>query len=196
MGKSKSLTRRGFIGTATATAASLTILPSKVVGGLGHQSPSDKLRIAGIGVGGKGQVNLRNMNSENIVALCDIDWNYASKTFGQYPAAKRYKDYRIMLGEMNKDIDAVVIATPDHTHAVTALAAMQLGNLAVRLQGLRKKLKWDGDNMTFTNLSDEDKITVTNGIPGGEPKNIELNAKTFVAELLRTTYRQGWDLKI
>ena len=483
MEKSKSLTRRGFIGTTAATAAGITILPSQVVSGLGHQSPSDKLRIAGIGIGGKGQVNLRNMNSENIVALCDIDWNYAAKTFGQYPAARRYMDYRIMLEEMNKDIDAVVIATPDHTHAVTALAAMQLGkhvyvqkplthsvfesrvlleasrkykvvtqmgneghsshsvadvceliwsgaigevnqveawtdrpiwpqgltrpaqgmwlpeninwdlfigpaamrpyhsayhpwnwrgwwdfgtgalgdmachvldvvfsalklgypnaleasssvfnnesapnsslirytfperlsigkmkmpsvnltwydgglspsrpdslpdgmemgqgkngvlfhgtkgklvcgnygsnykllpenkfakltmppktlrrvegshemdwvrsckesaenrilplsnfeyacplnemvvmgNLAVRLQGLRKKLKWDGENMAFTNLSDEDKIMVTNGIPGAEPKNIELNAKKFVAELLRTNYRQGWDLKI
>jgi len=483
METSKKLTRRGFIGTSAATATAITVLPSQVVSGLGHMPPSDKLRIAGIGVGGKGQVNLRNMNTENIVALCDIDWNYAAKTFGQYPDAKRYKDYRIMLEEMNKDIDAVMIATPDHTHAVAALAAMQLGkhvyvqkplthtvyesrilleasrkykvvtqmgneghsnpavadvceliwsgaigevthveawtdrpiwpqgltrptqgmwlpehinwdlfigpapmrpyhsayhpwnwrgwwdfgtgalgdmachvldvvfsalklghpatieasssvfnnesapntslirynfpareaigklkmpsvdvtwydgglsparpdslpdgielgqgkngiifhgtkgqlvcgnygsnykllpedkfaklikpaktlrrvegshemdwvrackesaenrtlplsnfeyacplnemvvmgNLAVRMQGLRKKLKWDGENMTFTNLSDEDKISVTNGIPGAEPKKIELNAKQFAAELVRTNYRHGWNLKV
>ena len=483
MERSKNFTRRGFIGASAATAAGFSILPSQVVGGLGHKAPSDKLHIAGIGVGGKGQVNLRNMSSENIVALCDIDWNYAAKTFNQYPAAKQYMDYRIMLNEMHKDIDAILIATPDHTHAVIALAAMQMGkhvyvqkplthtvfesrvlleasrkykvvtqmgneghssdmvaevceliwsgaigevnqveawtdrpiwpqgltrpaqgmwlpeginwdlfigpaamrpyhsayhpwnwrgwwdfgtgalgdmachvldvvfsalklghptsveasssvfnnesapntsmirynfpartkvgkmempavnatwydggllpsrpeslpdgielgqgkngvifhgskgklvcgnygsnykllpeekfaklvkppktvrrvvgshemdwvrackespenrvlpasnfeyacplnemvvmgNLAVRMQGLRKKLKWDGENMTFTNLSDDDKITVTNGIPGAEPKKIELNAKQFAAELVRTNYREGWDLKV
>ncbi len=483
MENKKNFTRRDFIGASAATAAGLTILPNQVVSGLGHKAPSDKLNIAGIGVGGKGQVNLKNMSSENIVALCDIDWNYAAKTFKQYPLAKHYMDYRIMLEEMNKDIDAVLIATPDHTHAVCALAAMQLGkhvyvqkplthtvyesrvlleasrkykvvtqmgneghsssnvadvceliwsgaigkisrveawtdrpiwpqgltrppqgmwlpeginwdlfigpapmrpyhtayhpwnwrgwwdfgtgalgdmachvldvvyaalklghptsveasssafnsesapntslirykfpqrakvgklempavkvtwydggllpsrpgslpdgvelgqgkngiifhgskgklvcgnygsnykllseekftklvkppktlrrvgishemdwvrackespenrvlpvsnfeyacplnemvvmgNLAVRMQGLRKKLKWDGENMTFTNLSDEDKISFTNGIPGAEPKKIELNAKQFAAELIKTSYRQGWDLKV
>ncbi len=127
MEKKNSFSRRGFIASSAATAAGLTILPSQVVSGLGHGSPSDKLHIAGIGIGGKGQVNLRNMNSENIVALCDIDRNYAAKTFSQYPSAKQFTDYRIMLEEMNKDIDAVLIATPDHTHAVCALAAMQLG---------------------------------------------------------------------
>jgi predicted dehydrogenase len=121
------ISRRGFIGSSAVTAAGLTILPGQTVSGIGKFLPGDKLRIAGIGVGGKGQVNLRNMKSENIVALCDIDWNYAAKTFEQYPAAKRYKDYRLMLEEMHDEIDAVVIATPDHTHAVCALAAMQLG---------------------------------------------------------------------
>ncbi len=127
MENKKSCSRRGFIASSAATAAGLTILPSQVVSGLGHSAPSDKLHIAGIGIGGKGQVNLKNMNSENIVALCDIDWNYAAKTLSQYPSAKRFKDYRVMFKEMNKDIDAVLIATPDHTHAVCALAAMQLG---------------------------------------------------------------------
>jgi predicted dehydrogenase len=127
MENENSIRRRDFIGASAAAAATLTILPNQVIGGLGHRAPSDKLNIAGIGVGGKGQVNLRNMKSENIVALCDIDWKYAAKTFDQYPAAKRYKDFRMMLEEMNKDIDAVLIATPDHTHAVCALAAMQHG---------------------------------------------------------------------
>jgi predicted dehydrogenase len=123
----KNFTRREFVGATAVTAAGFTILPSQVVSGLGHKAPTDKLNIAGIGVGGKGQVNLKNMSSENIVALCDIDWNYAAKTFNQYPSAKKYMDFRIMLSEMHKDIDAVMIATPDHTHAVCALAAMQLG---------------------------------------------------------------------
>lgn len=479
----QNFTRRDFIGTSAATAAGITILPNQVVAGLGHKAPSDKLNIAAIGIGGKGHANLKNMSSENIVALCDIDWNYATKTFEEYPSAKKYMDYRIMLQQMDKDIDAVLIATPDHTHAVCALASMQhgkhvyvqkplthtvyesrvlleasrkykvvtqmgneghssdtvaevceliwsgaignvsrvdaftdrpiwpqgltrppqgmwvperinwdlfigparmrpyhsayhpwnwrgwwdfgtgalgdmachvldvvfaalklghptsveasssafnnesapnsslirykfperekigkqkmpavkvtwydggllpsrpesmpdglelgqgkngiifhgskgklvcgnygadykllphekyvnlskppktvrrvvgkhemdwvrackespenrilpasnfeyacplnemvvMGNLAVRMQGLRKKLKWDGENMTFTNLSDEDKIVVTNGIPGAEPSKIELNAKQFAAGLIRTNYREGWNLNI
>ncbi len=127
MEKGNNFSRRDFIGVSAVSAAGFTILPSQVIGGLGHKAPSDKLNIAGIGVGSKGQVNLRNMNSENIVALCDIDWTYAAKTFETYPTAKRFMDFRIMLEQMNKEIDAVVIATPDHTHAVCALAAMQLG---------------------------------------------------------------------
>lgn len=127
MKKENRISRRTFVGTTAAGAIGITILPNQVVSGLGHKAPSDKLNIAGIGVGGKGQVNLKNMSSENIVALCDIDWNYAAKTFNQYPGAKKYMDFRIMLNEMNKEIDAVMIATPDHTHTVTALAAMQLG---------------------------------------------------------------------
>ena len=94
---------------------------------MGHTAPSDKLNIAGIGIGGKGRTNLRNMKSENIVALCDIDQNYAAKTFNDFPNAKRFVDYRKMLDEFGKSFDAVVIATPDHTHTVSGLAAMQAG---------------------------------------------------------------------
>ena len=71
-----------------------------------------------------------------MVALCDIDWNYAAKTFEKYPSAKRFMDYAIMLEEMNKEIDAVMIATPDHTHAVCALAAMQLGKHVLRSKAI------------------------------------------------------------
>ncbi|MDD4190252.1 MAG: Gfo/Idh/MocA family oxidoreductase [Mangrovibacterium sp.] len=124
---SSTISRRRFIRTSATTAGLFTIVPGYAVSGLGHRAPSDKLHIAGIGVGGKGETNLRNMSSENIVALCDIDWQYAKKCFDTYPDAKRYVDFRRMLEEMGKSIDAVVIATPDHTHAVCALAAMQLG---------------------------------------------------------------------
>ena len=121
------ISRRRFIGM-TATAAGLfTVVPSYAVSGLGHIAPSDKLNIAGVGIGSKGRVNLRNMKSENIVALCDIDSEYAKDCFNDFPNAKRYVDYRKMFAEMSKSIDAVVIATPDHTHAVIAMAAMQLG---------------------------------------------------------------------
>ena len=94
---------------------------------MGHVAPSDRLNIAGIGIGGVGRRNLQNMKTENIVALCDVDWDYALKTFQDFPDAKQFKDWRVMLDEMGKDIDAILIATPDHTHAVIAANAMTLG---------------------------------------------------------------------
>ncbi|MEN8156273.1 MAG: Gfo/Idh/MocA family oxidoreductase [Bacteroidota bacterium] len=126
--KRPSIPRRTFIKTAAATATGITIIPSHVMGkSLGHVAPSDKLNIAGIGIGGKGAVNLQGMNSENIVALCDVDWKYASACFDDYPRAKRYWDWRRMFDEMGDDIDAVMIATPDHTHAAIAARAITMG---------------------------------------------------------------------
>ena len=89
-------------------------------------SANEKLNIAGIGIGGKGASNMEQCEGHNIVALCDVDWLKAARVFEKYPKAKRYKDFRVML-EKQKDIEAVVIATPDHTHAVAAMTAMQLG---------------------------------------------------------------------
>jgi len=121
------ISRRHFIGMTAATAGMFSIVPSYAVSGLGHTAPSDKLNIAGIGVGGKGRVNLEYMKSENIVALCDIDFQYAKRCSDLFPDAKKYVDYRKMFDEIGKSIDAVMIATPDHTHAVCAMASMQLG---------------------------------------------------------------------
>src|SRR5690554_2315008 len=121
------LSRRKFIRN-TAAAASFSIVSSHVLGkATGHLAPSDKLNIAGIGVGGMGRRNLANMATENIVALCDVDWRYAAKTFGDYPNARRFKDWRVMFDEMGKSIDAVMVATPDHTHAGVSAHAMTLG---------------------------------------------------------------------
>ncbi|MBT8178040.1 MAG: Gfo/Idh/MocA family oxidoreductase [Eudoraea sp.] len=119
--------RRDFIKKSGAAMAAFTILPSNVVSGFGYTPPSDKLNIAGIGVGGMGRRNLRNMNTQNIVALADVDWTYAKRCFNDYPKAKLYKDYRKMLAEMDKDIDAIMISTPDHTHYVTAADSMRAG---------------------------------------------------------------------
>jgi predicted dehydrogenase len=96
------------------------------LGGPGQDSPNNKLNIAGIGFGGQGAWDLGEVKSQNIVALCDVDWGYAAKIFDEYPKAKRYKDYRKML-ETEKSIDAVVIATPDHNHAHISIAAMKAG---------------------------------------------------------------------
>ena len=101
-------------------------MPKSVLAAPGRKAPNEKLNIAGIGIGGMGSANLAEMATENIVALCDIDHTYAAPIFERYPAAKRYTDFRDML-EKQSDIDAVMIGTPDHTHAVIAMAAMQAG---------------------------------------------------------------------
>lgn len=119
-----SISRRKFVGLTTAGVA-LTVVPSYAVSGLGHVAPSDKLNIAGVGVGGIGRRDLSKITGQNIVALCDVDWDYAAKTFKDYPNAKQYKDYRKMLEQ--KDIDAVLIATPDHTHAIIGTTSMRAG---------------------------------------------------------------------
>lgn len=122
-----SMTRRDFL-KGSMGAAAVMMVPGQVLGkAYGFTSPSDKLNIAAIGVGGVGRRNLKNMKTENIVALCDVDWSYAKKTFDDYPDALRYKDWRKMFDEMGKSIDAVLVATPDHTHAGPAAYAMTLG---------------------------------------------------------------------
>ncbi|HKJ42161.1 MAG TPA: Gfo/Idh/MocA family oxidoreductase, partial [Sunxiuqinia sp.] len=124
---SSSLSRRNFIGTTATAMAGFSILPSHVVAGLGHRPPSDKLNIAGIGVGGFGYQNLKHVETENIVALCDVDWKYANRNaFREWPVISHYKDYRELF-DKQKDIDAVIIATPDHSHSLPALMAMQQG---------------------------------------------------------------------
>jgi predicted dehydrogenase len=95
----------------------------------GSTPPSEKLNIAGIGFGGKGFSDLTSVEADaNIVALCDVDWGLGQvrRAFERWPKAKRFKDYRIMLDEQ-KDIDAVIVATPDHTHAVISMAAIKRG---------------------------------------------------------------------
>ena len=126
--KSNSISRRSFIGKTAAATAGLTIVPSSVVSGLGHRVPSDKLNIAGIGVGGMGNHNLGALKAtENIVAVCDVDWAYAKQKMDAYKGAKQYWDFRKMYDEMGKDIDAVVVATADHTHAICAANAIEMG---------------------------------------------------------------------
>ena len=120
------ISRRRFIGSVSTSAASVMVVPRHVLGGKGVQAPSDTLNIAGIGVGGRGRADLDGCRSQNIVALCDVDTDHATPTFRQYPRAAVYSDYRRML-DHEPDLDAVIIATPDHTHAVIATEAMRRG---------------------------------------------------------------------
>jgi len=124
--QNKKMSRRDFMGAAAAATA-FTIVPRSVLGGRGNIAPSEKVNIAGIGVGGQGGGDIRALSSQNIVALCDVDWRHAGGTFKRHPNAKKYKDFRIMLDEEDKNIDAVIVATPDHVHAVASMAAIKRG---------------------------------------------------------------------
>lgn len=155
--------RRNFLKSA-GTLAGFTIVQSHVLGKtLGHIAPSDKLNIAGIGVGGMGRRNLTNMATENIVALCDVDWKYAAKTFNDYPNAKRFKDWRQMLDDMSKDIDAVMVATPDHTHAGVTAHAITIGKHAYTQKPLTHSVY---ESRLLTKLADKYKVATQMGNQG------------------------------
>jgi predicted dehydrogenase len=120
------ISRRDFMGAGAAVVAAFTIVPRHVLGGPGYTPPSEKLNIAGIGVGGQGTRDLEQVSDENIVALCDVDEERAAETYDLYPEAKKYCDFRKML-EKEKNIEAVIVATPDHTHAVASMMAIKMG---------------------------------------------------------------------
>jgi predicted dehydrogenase len=120
------LTRRQFLRGTAVTASAFMVVPGSVLGLRGAISPNEKLNIAGIGIGGQGSSDLQNMESENIVALCDVDQHYAAHTFKKYENAKHFVDYRKMLDEM-KEIDGIVVATPDHHHAFAAMEGIKRG---------------------------------------------------------------------
>ena len=122
----KELTRRAFLGAA-ASAAAVTVVPRHVLGGPVYRAPSGKLNVACIGAGGRGGTSVGAAAGENLVALCDVDQRHAGKAFENHAGAKAYKDFRKMFDEMEKQIDAVTVATPDHTHAVACMAAIKRG---------------------------------------------------------------------
>ena len=117
-----------FYGTLLAGAVPAGGFGQTSLSALGYKSYNQKLNIAGIGVGTRGPAILQGAAaSENIVALCDVDDVRAARGFQEYPKATKYKDYRKLFEKEGKNIDAVMIATPDHMHTPIALLAMQLG---------------------------------------------------------------------
>ena len=121
--------RRNFIKKAGMVAGGIYIIPRHVMG-RGYTAPSDKLNIACIGVGGKGQSDCSNVwdnGKNNIVAIADVDWNRGKAAAEKFPNAKKYTDYRKLFEAESKNIDAVTISTPDHQHAIIAMDAMSLG---------------------------------------------------------------------
>ncbi len=110
------------------------IVPRHVLGGKGFLAPSDRLLIAGVGAGGKGQSDIAMFHKSgkaDIAFLCDVDTRRAANSVKAFPKAKFYKDWREMYDKEHKNFDAVSVSTPDHNHAVQALAAMQLGQTCI-----------------------------------------------------------------
>ncbi|MFI5381785.1 MAG: Gfo/Idh/MocA family protein [Tepidisphaerales bacterium] len=123
--------RRGFLacglGCVAIGGCAPSVVPRQVLGGKGYQPPSETLRIAAVGVGGMGQHYMEGCKTERFVALCDLDHTFAAPVFAKYPGAICYHDFREMFDREANHFDALIIATPDHTHAVILSAALQLG---------------------------------------------------------------------
>jgi len=118
--------RRSFLTATGSLALGFTIVPRHVLGGAGYLAPSERVNLAGIGAGG-GDIATHARNGANVVALCDVDDVRAAGSFRAFPKARRYKDFRVMLDKEAKNIDAVTVGTPDHIHAVAAMAAIRAG---------------------------------------------------------------------
>ena len=128
------VSRRRFLQTASVAALAAGLWPRGLAEATASPAPNfknlvsgRKLRIASIGVGGQGQTDNHGVSGEDLVALCDVDFERALPTFAQFPQAARYRDYRQMLTEMGDRIDAVTVTTPDHTHFPAALMAIEMG---------------------------------------------------------------------
>ncbi|MBN1927329.1 MAG: Gfo/Idh/MocA family oxidoreductase [Prolixibacteraceae bacterium] len=158
------ISRRKFLGNTALAAAGLTILPGRVISGFGHIAPSDKLNVAVVGIGGVGNANLKRVApTENIVALCDVDWKYSKHVFDENPGAKRFKDFRKMYDEMGKEIDAVIVATADHTHAIVAAQAMEMGKHVYVQKPLTHTVY---ESRLLTRLAEKNKVATQMGNQG------------------------------
>lgn len=167
------ISRRSFLQKGTAAAAALTIVPNVVLGKThGHTAPTDKLNIAGVGIGGMGNANLKNMEkTDNIVALCDVDWKYAKPVFDRHPQAKKYWDYRKMYDEMGSSIDAVMVATADHTHALISADAITMGKHVYCQKPLTHSVY---ESRLLTKLADKYQVATQMGNQGSSAEGVDL----------------------
>ena len=125
MHSSIDMTRRELLKKTVLSSAGLWLAGNSAKAA--SRSPNEKLNIACIGLGNQGKRNLQLVSSQNIVALCDVDSARTTKYAAKYPKAKTFADFRVMLDKMEKEIDAVVVTTPNHTHATIAINAMKRG---------------------------------------------------------------------
>lgn len=178
----KAVSRRDFIKKSALIAAGISIVPRYVLG-RGFIAPSDKLNIAVIGAGGKGYsdlVNVWNNGASNIVAICDVDWSIASLAFEKFPNAKKFKDFRKLFDEI-KDIDAVTVSTPDHTHAIIAHSAMQLGKHVYVQKPLTHNIY---EARTLTEAANKYKIVTQMGNQGASGQGVKTMVKWFEAGMI------------
>ncbi len=162
--------RRSFLAHASGGAAFLAVARHVVGGEPRKLAPSDKLNVAGVGVGGMGGANINALRDENIVALCDVHLKHAAGTLARYPNAKTYTDYRKML-DAQKEIDAVVVATPDHTHAVITMAAIKSGKHVYTQKPLTHDVY---EARALAIAAREAKVTTVMGIQGHSSEEARL----------------------
>lgn len=169
--------RRSFIKKSAVIAAGISIIPRHVLG-RGFVAPSDKLNIAVIGGGGKGKsdaINAWNKGANNIAAICDVDWFQSKELMDQFPEAKKYRDFRKLFDDAN-DIDVVTISTPDHTHAVIALNAMQLGKHVYVQKPLTHSIH---EARVLTNAANQYKSVSQMGNQGASSDDVKQMIKWF-----------------
>ena len=168
---SKKISRADFLKTSGAGLAAMTVVPNNVMGAaFGHKAPSDKLNIAGVGVGGRGASVLSDLAEENIVALCDTDWNYAKGQFEKYNKAQRFWDWREMYDKIGNQIDAVMCATPDHSHAIVTAAAMEMGKHVYTEKPLAHSVY---ESRLLTKLAEKTGVATQMGNQGSSAEGVE-----------------------
>ncbi len=176
--------RRKFIKTAAASATSFYIIPRHVLGGSGFVPPSDKLRVAGIGVGGMGGNDVRGVfqsGKADFVALCDVDDTRAERVVKKMKKATYYKDYREMLEAEEGNIDAVTVSTPDHMHAVQAMMAMKMGKHVY----VQKPLSHDiYEARKLTEAAEEYKVVTQMGNQGSSGDGVRKMVEWYQAGLI------------
>lgn len=169
------VSRRSFLEGVSAGVASFLFIPSSVLGQAGKPSANNRLNIAGVGIGGMGQHNVSAVaGTENIVALCDVDSAYAGPVFKKYPQAKVFADYRRMLDEMSNEIDAVIIATPDHTHAVIAMECIKRGKHVYVQKPLTRTVE---EARRLTEAARQYKVATQMGIQGHSTEEVRLTCE-------------------
>jgi predicted dehydrogenase len=182
---SAKLSRKAFLKNSSLAAAGFFIVPRHVLG-RGYTAPSDMLNIAGIGAGGKGEDDLSEFfkgRKANIVSLCDVDDKMAANSMKRFPKANFYKDFREMLEKERNNIDAVSVSTPDHTHAVAAMAAMQMGKHVY----VQKPLAHDiYEARMLTQAAKKYKVVTQMGNQGSSGEGVRLMKEWYDAGLIGT----------
>lgn len=187
-----SLHRRKFLQQSALTAAGFFIVPRHVLG-RGFVAPSDKLNIAAIGVGGKGESDIASFAKSpfvNIVALCDVDDRQAAEGRKKYAEATYYRDFRVMLEKEKNNIDACSISTPDHTHAVATLAAMQLGKHVYTQKPLTHDIY---EARLLAAAANKYKVVTQMGNQGGSGEGVRRAQEMYEAGLIgEVTEAHAW----
>src|SRR5437773_2171720 len=192
----KRISRRKFVGDVSAGVA-FTIVPRHVLG-RGYRAPSDTVNVACIGVGGMGANDVKGVAKAgaNIYALCDVDEHQGAPSFTAFPKAKRFKDFRVLLEKEGKNIDAVTVSTPDHTHTVAGMMAMKMGK-HTRIQKPLARTLWEVHQLVETARKTKVATQMGNQGHAGEGTRqirewVEAGAIGTVREIQLWTNRPIW----